>query len=397
MTEHAVSRTEDGLDHHNTLVFGRPTITSVELVMAQVLGSHEVVRDWEQDWTASGQVAMPPISTATRADPWTLTVGHRLQLQLELTVKSELAGPEGFVVTGSFKELTFEATVTLRGGTNRIEITSREPLSRWPTPMIGLAKKEDGRMKLHLRHEMDPKLAFDFMLALQGAVTFDVPRHGYNWDRGLTWKRVVQATTRIRDLENVAFRTDVFDIARELIRIVPGYTTVKDDALKDVDHPRYQYEQKGGAWVLLDHVSALAECQAICRLALALMRHAGCPGDLELVTVWADKPGATLQVHESEGHMAGLNFPRGAPFQALTDRDLVVGRRYTLAEAGLNRYEACLRVRQGGTTKYFGGGMRYPEHGTPSAVLAAAFAALVEARWTDGEEELLVTRVLHRW
>lgn len=386
---HPIARTEGGLTHHNTIVFGRPVITDVRLDSVHILRTHEVVRNWDKDWERKGSVEMPPLSTSTRSDPWTIGIGEKLRLRLELAVRSELAGPEDFMVEGTFMDVKFSQRVTLRGGINRPELESIEALPTWCTPMIG-------NLDLRIAPAANPALRFDPPdVKLNGAVTFERPQDGAPRDAGITWKRVVEATRQIRQHQG----KDLHGIAQAMVAIVPAYTTAPLAHLRAVDHPRYH--GPAGAWALLGHIPELGECQAIVRLALALMRQAGCAGDYARVNCWADKVGAGLTFHEADGEDGGL--PEGTPttFRFLAAHELVVGGKHIVMDAGVNRYEACLRVRHDGRTRYYGGGMPGSAFDSPRAVVEGAFWGLVEGVWATKERgsraPFTVTRILHRW
>ncbi len=121
------------------------------------------------------------------------------------------------------------------------------------------------------------------------------------------------------------------------------------------------------------------------------------------MNVWADMRGGVVTYDEAEGDGGGLPDIRKGAFRALVDQDedLQVGKQYEAAGAGLNRYEACLCVREGGATRYYPGGVEpregRPEFDSPRAVVEGLFKALVDATWIVPEKKFVILRILHRW
>jgi hypothetical protein len=177
------------------------------------------------------------------------------------------------------------------------------------------------------------------------------------------------------------------EVVASLMALFPGYTLMPDPAVpKELDHPAY-FNDRGGAWPMADHIAARAECQAIVRFVRAILRQTGCPGETSAVVVWSDPEidgGATALEREigMGGGLATRNKrgPSGGTwYAALVDRPLSdgdVGKVFPPSHArlpdgrrslGFNNFEACLRFRDGGVCKYYGGGAGV--YGSPQEVL----------------------------
>ncbi len=143
--------------------------------------------------------------------------------------------------------------MSLKGGTNRPELVSLAPWPDWCAPLIG-------SFELTITHLVDRNLRFIVPVEkLRGAVTFAVPAHGAEWDRGITWKRMEESTKRIRELRPKG----MLGVPRALAAIVHPYTTTPSSAVpEDLDHPRYK-NNAGGAWNILDYLPQRGECRRL--------------------------------------------------------------------------------------------------------------------------------------
>ena len=145
------------------------------------------------------------------------------------------------------------------------------------------------------------------------------------------------------------------------------YTLVGDQRIDGkYKHPSYLNNYEGGAWPMVDYMDSSGECQAMCRLQHGILRQLGFAVS-DVYVVWAEPGtdhGSTAQegkLREDDG-TKGLgpgNGSRDGQRAFLVDDRVEVGKSYsTTTGPGLNRYEACLVVKDTGETltTYYGGG-----------------------------------------
>lgn len=443
-----VMRTGGGLTHRNAV---RKRIVALRIERLTFLSDHGLLTDIapeSTDWKIGGTryveleggAHWQPI--AGKSFPASVTKGTTLRLELDLSVDPPDADPiEGTLHgeptgTASSPELfmVFESALFVGGSASvKLSLTANGAL---PNEVFDLDFRSIA-WKATIAGET-------FDLGATGPhhlyVTYDTPNVGgvpmvtpfdakpAPLEDGITDKRMSAAVTltdkrsketaKTKDAETDLFmdRNDPHVIAKILIAAFAGYSLQHDPTVPEVfNQPGYingsPDKSRTGAWPMFDFITQSGECQAIVRFVRGVLMQIGCPGDVELVVVYAHAaadngaialedrviprdPDATkyLLVGNKMELVAGLNrnnmrigFNNGVvetQFLSLADSafnkgDLKVG---DLIPAGttLNAFEACLKFTFGGKTRYYGGGVPNSSFKSAQEVIGV-FSALV---WT---------------
>jgi hypothetical protein len=400
-----VARTDGDFGHHNAIALGifSTPITLIKIIRLTITSDDAVMKDYDTDWQDSGSVASEPewvFGKPSASVSHTKGTMVSVKGALDIYPKDADETPCSFVGTAAFGSITFNGALTLKGGVVNF-LASSAPIKLSPDTVA--------------------KLTFDIawkFTAIKGGATFAA---GSSWghtfyttmaapiavpspDAGSTRKRMYKAV----DLVGGTGSNDPHTIVASLMGKIKFYTLVKNPAVPSrYNHPTY-FNSVGGAWPICDYIDNYAECQAIVRWVRALIKQVGCPGTADLVTIWADPTidgGKTTRMAENDPSI-GLDTSKtvgSATWDAaLVDRYPEKGKVYDVEEftsnyMGLNRYEACLRFKHGGTTKFYGGGAGV--YSNEDEVLTA-FYALVWVTFqlsAAGKKQAKVQDVVRRW
>jgi hypothetical protein len=204
---------------------------------------------------------------------------------------------------------------------------------------------------------------------------------------------------------------DEFEVLKFIFSLFPGYTLGLGhlppekreelegqpellEKLTDAAWPHYfadEQTDKGGAWLIADAPLWSAECQAICRHAMAVMHQLGAKSEIEIVYYAADFDSpATVQTDAPSG-------PNPLRRYSLVDMPVEIGETYWHGESpvGFNDFEAYLKVKCPGQDqpRLFGGGVGLlPEGAHP----LACFKAIVEIEddWDGDKYGRKITRMV---
>ena len=327
-------------------------LATLELVSLRFWSDWGLIKDEETKWTNTGKRYPVPewVNGRALASP----VVHKLDkaVKLDLTFRAGPPGacPEKGTIEGTGPDgITFAADVTFKPGTQTFTLTSTQA-----TP------KEVKELSLAFTWTAKTELAsFSGPTANDCYLTIDKPASEGQPEDGVTKKRAQTAVTFVGETASL----DPHTIVDKLMKKFPFYTLKRDpDVPVEHKHPTY-FNTTGGAWPMADAVDKSGECQAIVRFVRGLLKQVGCPGEAKTYLVWADPnvnggntvleaeyPRTTL--HDRSKRVAGVEW-----LAALADRDPVaVDTVFTPDTMGMNNFEACLRFRHDGRTKYYGGG-----------------------------------------
>jgi hypothetical protein len=364
------------------------------------------------DWANTGvRFAKPHWEYGKPSAPISHSMNKPVEVEFVLDVYPRDAGSTGCKITGTsqFGGLTFAGAGSIKGG----EQTFTAKAGTLPDDKV---QKLTGDIQWKV--DTDDDGPFDAGASWKHTV-YDIlgdPNKGTGLEEGITQKRM---ETAVR-LVNTIGSKDPHTIIWELLKLFQSYTLIDAQPPRGVSpaptgpwtygHCKY-FNNIGGAWPLIDYVSNAAQCQAIVRFVRAVARQVGCPGDAQIMLVYAhpnvNNGGTVLEddyekVGGDQG-MGGLNgnphdpdparqgHPKstanGVPVEAyLPDSDPVREGNIFDTEAGPganppyigpNNYEACLKFTANGITKYYGGGMPDTRFDTKEQVLSGAFPTLV--------------------
>ncbi len=443
-------RTAGGLTHHNAL---RKKITQIQVERVIFLDDHRLLTDItpeSDNWAAGGERYAEKQGgahwlRAGKSFPASVTKATQLKIEIELSVQSADADPVDCVVTaipslkpsdsGAPDAFTFRATVVVGGKPNRmLKLTADAPLAdqvfhalEWTLTW----KAETAGRTFDLGTTGPHRLYVTYARPDPGGKPLKNPHHPEPapFEDGITYKRMHAAVTLTEDRwrQGITFphpetkmpldRNEPHHLVMMLNTSVTDYTLAKSPNVPErFNHPSYVNAGRGmarcGAWPIIDYREELAECQAIVRLIRGLLLQIGCPGELNLVAVYADPfvdGGATAQVdyliprdedkekyvYSEKHHVHSLAAGTSRIFrtqlvggkmkmqQAFLAGEVKVGEVYAKGTV-LNNFEACVEFTHGGQTRYYGGGVPSSICKTPQDVLGV-FRTLVWASPVDRE------------
>lgn len=250
-----------------------PKIVSLSFVSA-----HNNLLDNNSDLLPAGN----PVSRiqwvfGKASKPISHTMAQQIKVDIELELHPFNADEQECLIEGATSggTLTFELKQKLGGGKHALSLTSKEKLPKE-------LKRLDGDIEWSVTvkgKKMDAGKSFGHKIYL----TFGTPANtDFDKDRGITEFRIA---TAMRHVVNTG-AVDPHEIIKKMMKNdFPVYTIDKDPSVEaNLDHPKY-FNDKGGAWRVLDHLSAAAECQAIVRVVQAMLAILGIEGRAEHVKV----------------------------------------------------------------------------------------------------------------
>ena len=379
-----VARSAAGLQNVNTLSLFQSPLAKVTLKSVTFTSDHGVIKDNTTDWQDTGALYPRPHwkaaaagATGSPASPVSHTKGTTVFIDVEVEVSPDNAEDTAVLLAGTatFGGLTLTGMAVLTGGPVTISAVG-SVLTLSPDTvgkLTGDIAWKITEVKTSKVHDLGSSTGHTVF------ATYGTPAAKSGTDAGFTHKRMARAVQEVAKVGS----SDPHAIAKALVFMVPGYTLAAEKSLSHVDHPGY-HNLVGGAWCLLDHIAKKAECQAIARMAYAIMKAVGCPGQIEVYAVWADpdKAGGTKgieAVHKSGVGLGTKTKQVGAmSWEAvLVDTYPEEGAVYSDKQGapnyiGINHLEACLRVEHGGNTRYYAAGAGV--YGSPDEVITCFHA-----------------------
>jgi len=379
-----------------------PTRVFVEVKVVKLVihSDHHVIKDNETGWSNSGSLyAKPEFTYGKRSAPASHTKGQYLSTSIDFEVWPPEAPQLDCVIEGTTKwGVTLKGSAKLKGGTQTVSMAAQLPDS---------VKKLAGDIRFTVDNGVDGVQAADASWGHSIYLTFDTPVDRVGTDEaGITDKRM---STAVRLVSNTGW-DDPHGIVDGLMGLVPGYTLTKNPSVPaHWGHPEY-FNSGGGAWALAEYLDKRAECQAICRFVMAVLKHVGCPGEGKVVVVWSDPDiddGRTAQV--ADWPAGGLNgktkIVNGVEWNAyLLDRHAVAGQVFQTKDPdvpnymGCNNFEACLLFEHGGEKKYYGGGAGV--YASPEQVVTAFHSLCWVSNFQDPDSRrpmVKIEDVVRRW
>jgi hypothetical protein len=335
----------------------KPTVDIVRVTIVSVSfrSDQDLLTDYDTDWGNGGNRYPKPEWPYLSQDPppVTHTMNQTVTLRLQIQVEPDDATATQATLVGTAPGMTFTRNGALAGGLHTIDLTSN---NRLPARIRALnfaiawgATLGDGRV-------LDLGTTEHRILVLLGVPTTvqDCP--------GITTHRMVQAVTETMGVDNPT--------PHRLAAHILGRWQVYD--------PHVAHRN---AWAL-EGDQAGADCQTMVRYTENVLKMVGCPGEVDWVVVWGRAGNPTVGVEN-----LGPSPHMTEPLQWYKDvvRPTLGREKWhaTLQDGGgvFNRYEACLKVVHGGTTKYYAGGAGV--HDDADSVLRV-FRAMVWKAPMDG-------------
>ncbi|MCK6586915.1 MAG: hypothetical protein L6Q76_04950 [Polyangiaceae bacterium] len=350
---------------HPPKLLGCPTgecksgMEHITLIAMSFLSDHHKMKDNGTSWVDSGNLYGKPDWTPAHANPVSHSMGERVEIQLKLSVGPPSASEEEGIFHGTSPTNIVFTTSPIRVAPDGMNLTmSSEPEPLLPQKVQKLTFGVDWWVE-GTSVQLAPDQTSNTLY-----VTMGVPEDGGDKEAGITHKRMETAVGLVGGIGSL----DPHTIVKALMDKVPEYTLVQNPNVPpELDHPKYFKKDAGGAWPIADWMKYYAECQAIVRFVLAVIKQVGCSGDAELVTVWAEPhvDGGKTAIEKVNG--SGLrNYSKTEGeetwYAALVDKKPVLKHIYQRIDnnkpnyIGLNSFEACLRLSHAGVTKYYGGG-----------------------------------------
>jgi hypothetical protein len=386
----------------NALAMTGP-FTTAKILSLKIRGEHGALLGREDDLTSGGRRYPDPLfSYGKRAGRASLQLGSKIQVDVELELWPYEAGKAQRKLIGRAWGLTFLGDYEVAGGKQTVMLESTDATPKAVSALAGDFEVEvagaDGS-SLQAEH------AWGFRVYDTIGTPRDMAPHP---EAGITTARMEAAV----DWVGASGSLDSHEIVKALLKRFPGYVLNQanpKDVPLTVNHPSYD-NPIGGAWHLYTYAAFGGECQAIARLVVAMIATLGVQGNGKVVVVWAEPnpSGGPPIVKEAEFPNEGLH---GYPSRwvngeqqslALMDVHVEVGKVYQVAHAkepawcGVNSYEACVKIEQGGLTLYYGGGMSGAAYTGPDQVILVFFSLAWYAS-SSAENKIVIREVVHRW
>ncbi|MGE0575586.1 MAG: DUF4157 domain-containing protein [Reyranella sp.] len=297
------------------------------------VSDHAVMRDNSKDWTNKGKAFPQPdwaISKKgeTRSGAISHRMGQQVQVELGFDVTPASAAASNATITGkgSSPFLDFDFTGSLSGGAGK------------KVPMTSPNKVPDG-VAAFPRQQIDWSIkwgSWDHALGTTGPfdvyATVDKPARPAE----VTTKRMAKAVEMVASAPSL----NPHDVVKQIM-----FTWTKFNL--DV--------QYANEWDIAADLQKGAQCIDLVRFVQSVISTVGLPGTAEAVVVWA-KPATA---------MTAIETPWGAPGSSGMSSRLFPGFpgqpswRAALLDGDFrpNNYEAALKFTDGGTTKYYPGGV----------------------------------------
>jgi hypothetical protein len=344
---------------------------------------HKKLKNYSKDWMNLGAVFPKPEWRPGVSSP----ISHSINKQVCLKIKFLAGPPEGRTQFGALRgkgpdHLTFDS------GRRSIHAGEHVFTLKCEIGVPGQILKREEQIAWRLELEQDGTLQGGTTGPHVIYCTFSDPeddRSGREQEDGVTLKRMEKAVDWGGEVDSL----DPHKLVDVLMGTFRSYTL---QASKDVPphykHPSYR-NLLGGAWPLAEYRKP-AECQAIVRLVMGVIRQLGLPGVATAVVVYTDPDAPEQPKVELLAKGAGLRkFYKVVDgsywFVALTDGRVKEGEDYPFPDCpdrkgrplvGFNTYEACLKFTDEGLTRFYAGGVEKPKKNA-DAVLKECFYDLV--------------------
>jgi len=339
-------------------------LSELKILEITFLSDHKKLKKYTKDWMNLGAVFPKPEWRPGVSSP----ISHSIDQKVSLKIKFLAGPPEGRTQYGTLYgkgpgHLTCDSKRRLiRAGEN---VFSLECVTEVPREIL----KREEQIAWRLELEQDGTLQGGTTGPHVIYCTYGDPkddRSDREQEDGVTVKRMAQAV----DWGGEVYTMDPHKLVDLLTGTFGSYTL---EASKSVPpqykHPHYR-NLEGGAWPLAEYRKP-AECQAIVRLVMGVIRQLGLPGVATAVVVFTDPDAPEQPKIELLAKGAGLRkFHKKEVdgttwFAALTDKTVKEGEVYPSPDSadrkgkplvGFNTYEACVKFTDEGLTRFYAGG-----------------------------------------
>jgi hypothetical protein len=321
------------------------------------VSDHAVMRDNSKDWSNDGKAFLQPDFAIndkgeTRSDSISHTKGQQIQIDLGLDVTPASAAAATATITGKGTSpfLDFDFTGTMSGGAGQMRHMASP--NKLPDAVAAYRSQSiDWKIKWgSWEHPIGTTGTFDIYS------TVDTPKRPDQ----VTTKRMAKAV----ELVSSAPTLDPHAVVRS---IMSNWTNFNLDV-------RYTNE-----WDLAADIQKGAQCIDLVRFVQSVIGTVGLPGTAQAVIIWARPTASTTAVETPWGSPGGMSsglYP-GYPGQPSWRAALLDGNFRP------NNFEAALKFSDGGTTKYYPGGVD-TVFDDPDSVLTV-FNCLAWFRVTGGD------------
>jgi hypothetical protein len=339
----------------------KPTVDIVRVTIVSISfrSDHALLTDYNTDWEDGGNRYQKPEWPYLSQDPppVTHTMDQTVTLRLQIQVEPDNATATQGTLVGTATGMTFTRNGALAGGLHSIDLTSNNRLAK------------------RIRRQNFP-IAWGLTLSGGRALDLGTTQHRIfvtmgrpttvNLYPGITLKRMNKAVSETKDMDDPTPHA----LAARILGRWQHYDP-------HVAH-RNAWELEGD--------QAGADCQTMVRYTEYVLKMVGCPGAVDWIVVWGRAGAPTVGV-ENLGPSPHMTEP------VQWYKDVVgptLGREKwhaTLQDGGgvFNRYEACLKVAHGGTTRYYAGGAGV--HNDADSVLGVFRAMVWKAPKADNAWE----------
>lgn len=380
--------------------FKKVEIIEPKIVSLGFASDHQVLLDNDFDLTGKGDpIGQPEWKFGLNSRAILHTKNSKVDVRIELQIFPLNADPVDCVIEGKSKDglppLTFKLNQRLQGGLEQFfNLTSAETL---PDELTKLSGKIEWSVTVPKKGKLAAGDSFGHIIYL----TLGKPEDPPGQEAGITRRRVERSQELVRDTGT----SDPHQVIKLLMtNVFPAYTLEKNPNVpKSLNHPAY-FNEVGGAWRILEHLQAAAECQAIVRVVRGIGNAVGMPGNYEAITATVDADtGLPFEDPTGKGLKNETRTFKGLtvfPF-LVAEPPGPVGRIFEIGPKApaLNFFEACLRFTQGGKVKLYPGGVGGADFDDVVQVINASFVALiwvsdVPPATPDGKARARVERIV---
>lgn len=339
------------------------------------------------DWQDTGSAfTKPEWESGKQSKPVSQTKNSPVTLDVDFEVEPKDACSTSCKITGTagFGTLVFKASGNIAGGVQTFSATS------------GALPDEVSKLTGDISWSVETGNAGTFDAGSSSGhiiyVTIDTPISVGGREAGITQKRMEMAIKLVNDTGKATAPWTVpppglsrpHQIVASLMVTLGNYTLNRDLTVPAaLGHPGYLISWAGGsvvggAWNIADFMTKKAECQAIVRFVRAVIKQVGCPGNAQIMVVFADPgvnngntvleedwehppdPSGNVALHHAAPKTIGGKrcfaslvdvFPGDTPGNVFDGH-----ARGRLPGIGANAFEACLKFSDSGTSKYYPGG-----------------------------------------
>jgi hypothetical protein len=337
-------------------------LSELKILEITFLSDHRKLQNYSKDWKNLGVARFPkPEWRPGVSHP----ISHSIDRKVSIKITFQAGPPEGRTQFGTLRgkgpsHLTFESTRrSISAGENVLTLECAKEIP------LEILKREES-IDWSLRLEQDGTLQGGTSGPHVIYCTYGDPKDDRRQQEdGVTVKRMEQAV----DWAGEVYTMDPHKLVDLLMGTFRSYSLAeRKDLPSQYDHPRYM-NLEGGAWPLAEF-RVPAECQAIVRLVMGVIRQVGLPGEAEAILVYAHPDAPEVAKVDVLGQGVGLNAVirnfEGSNWKAgLTDKPVEEGRIYPTGHfrlpdgtnsPGFNAYEACLKFTDSGETRLHAGG-----------------------------------------